>query len=330
MLDLHKLDIFLHVVRAGSFNRAAEGLLMSQSAVSQHIQDLEASLGATLFERGRRGVNLTKAGNTLHEYALRIFALLAEAENAVTDIRKLAGGQLAIGATPGVGGYLLPEAILGFRQQFPNLSVLLQTGITPQVVNELRLGRLALGFIEGELAEGDEPDLAIQPLEEIEQFVIVGPQHPWWTRPALQIGELQGQSFIMRQAGSRSRVWLEQKLREHKIAPKIRGEFDNVESMKRMVTLGTCVAVLPLYVVQAEVKNDLVHALPLVGAPLQRTLKLIGRRDQFLTPIARAFLHHLSARLPVLAEVIAEKRVEAQLKLAANSEKPPRRLRASG
>lgn len=309
MLDLHKLDIFLHVVRAGSFNRAAEGLLMSQSAVSQHIQDLEAGLGATLFERGRRGVSLTKAGDALHDYALRIFALLAEAENAVTDVRKLAKGQLAIGATPGVGGYLLPEAILGFRQQFPNLSVLLQTGITPQIANDLRLGRLALGFIEGELDKGDDVDLAVHPLEDVEQFVVIGPRHSWWTRPDLAIAELQGQSFIMRQAGSRSRVWLEQMLREHKIDPTIRGEFDNMESMKRMVTLGTCVTILPLYVVQEEIKNEQVHALPLVGAPLQRTLKLIRRRDQFITPIARAFLQHLSARLPALHDVIAEKRV---------------------
>ncbi|MCE7984869.1 MAG: LysR family transcriptional regulator [Caldilinea sp. CFX5] len=307
MLDLHKLDIFLHVVRAGSFNRAAEGLLMSQSAVSQHIQDLEAGLGATLFERGRRGVSLTKAGDALHDYALRIFALLAEAENAVTDVRKLASGQLTIGATPGVGGYLLPGAILGFRQQFPKLSVVLQTGITPQIVNDLRLGRLALGFIEGELDQGDEANLSVRPLADVEQFVVVGPQHPWWPRPALSIQELQGQSFIMRQAGSRSRIWLEQKLREHKIDPTIRGEFDNMESIKRMVTLGTCVTILPLYVVQEEVKNDQVHALPLVDKPLQRTLKLIWRREQFLTPIARAFLYHLSDELPALHEVIGSR-----------------------
>jgi DNA-binding transcriptional LysR family regulator len=275
--------------------------------VSQHIQDLEAGLGATLFERGRRGVTLTKAGDALHDYALRIFVLLAEAENAVTDVRKLASGQLTIGATPGVGGYLLPDAILGFRQQFPKLSVALQTGITPQIVNDLRLGRLALGFIEGELAPDDEAHLSVQPLEDVEQFVIVGPRHPWWTRPSLAIGELQGQSFIMRQAGSRSRIWLEQKLREHQIDPITRGEFDNMESMKRMVTLGTCVTILPRYVVQEEVQNEQVHALPLVDKPLQRTLKLIRRRDQFITPIARAFLHHLSARLPALREVIAEK-----------------------
>jgi DNA-binding transcriptional LysR family regulator len=275
--------------------------------VSQHIQDLEAGLGATLFERGRRGVTLTKAGDALHDYALRIFALLAEAENAVTDVRKLASGQLTIGATPGVGGYLLPDAILGFRQQFPKLSVLLQTGITPQIINDLRLGRLALGFIEGELDQSDEANLSVRPLTDVEQFVVVGPRHPWWKRPDLAIHELQGQSFIMRQAGSRSRIWLEQRLREHKIDPTIRGEFDNMESMKRMVTLGTCVTILPRYVVQEEVKNDQVHALPLIDKPLQRTLKLIWRREQFLTPIARAFLHHLSDQLPALREVIAEK-----------------------
>jgi DNA-binding transcriptional LysR family regulator len=308
MLDLHKLDIFLQVVRAGSFNRAAEGLLMSQSAVSQHIQDLESSLGATLFERGRRGVSLTPAGATLHEYALRVFALLAEAENAVTDVRKLASGQLAIGATPGVGGYLLPDAILGFRRQFPNLSVLLNTGITPQIVTDLRLGRLDLGFIEGEFDEGRERDLGSSVLEEVEQLVIVGPNHPWWGRQQLQIADLHGQSFIMRQTGSQSRIWLEQKLHEHKIEPKIRGEFDNIESIKRMVTLGTCVAILPMYVVQEEVKGEIVHALPLISAPLQRTLKLIWNREKFFSPIARTFLHHLSARLPALAALVTEKR----------------------
>ncbi|MBX3012674.1 MAG: LysR family transcriptional regulator [Caldilineaceae bacterium] len=312
MLDLYKLDIFLQVVRAGSFNRAAEGLLMSQSAVSQHIQDLEVGLGSVLFERGRRGVRLTKAGDALHGYAVRIFALLAEAENAVTDVGKLSSGQLTIGATPGVGGYLLPDAILGFRQQFPKLSVVLQTGITPQIITELRLGRLALGFIEGEITAADEPDLAIYPLEAVEQFVVVGPNHPWWGRTQVAIGELQGQSFIMRQAGSRSRLWLEQKLRDYQIEPLIRGEFDNVESIKRMASLGTCVAILPLYVVENEVERKVVQALPLVDAPLQRTLRLIWLQETFFNPIARAFLQHLSVQLPALAALEGVHRLPAQ------------------
>ena len=62
MLNLNKLEIFAAVVRAGSFSAAAEQLLLTQPAVSQHIQDLEVSLGTRLFVRGRRGVTLTPAG----------------------------------------------------------------------------------------------------------------------------------------------------------------------------------------------------------------------------------------------------------------------------
>ncbi|MEZ4726464.1 MAG: LysR family transcriptional regulator [Caldilineaceae bacterium] len=308
MLDLHKLNIFLHVTRAGSFNRAAEGLLMSQSAVSQHIQDLEAGLGAILFERGRRGVEMTQAGQTLHEYALHIFQMIAEAENAVTDVRKLPSGQITIGATPGVGVYLLPDAIQSFRQHFPKLTVILQTGITSQIITDLHAERLDFGFVEGELDAASDQRLSIKVLEEVEQLVVVGRKHPWWSRDQIAIEELNGQSFIMRQAGSHTRIWLERKLREYKIDPKISGEFDNVESMKRMVTLGFCLAIFPAYVVQEEVKAGIVHALPLQGAPLQRTLKLVWEREKFFTPVARAFLKHLSLHFPALADVIGEKR----------------------
>ena len=96
MLNLYKLEIFAIAAQTGSFSAAAERLLMTQPAVSQHIQDLEASLGAKLFARGRRGVTLTPAGETLHRYTQEILRLLAEAENAVTDVQNLASGQVRV------------------------------------------------------------------------------------------------------------------------------------------------------------------------------------------------------------------------------------------
>ncbi len=110
MLNLHKLEIFATVVRVGSFSAAAEQLLMTQPAVSQHIQDLEASLGTRLFERGRRGVTLTAAGEKLHDYTRTILQLVSEAENAVTDVEHLTSGEIVVGATPGVSVYLLARA----------------------------------------------------------------------------------------------------------------------------------------------------------------------------------------------------------------------------
>jgi len=304
MLDLHKLEIFIRVAREGSFSRAAESLLMTQPAVSQHIADLEAQLGATLFSRERRGVTLTTEGETLHGYTLQILRLLAEAENAVTDVRKLSSGQLAIGATPGLSIYLLPDYIQSFRAQFPQITITLQTGTTGQILSELSAGRIAFGLIEGELDGVTQAQLGVLALEEVEQLVVVGPKHPWWQRQQLQLRELDGQSFIMRQANSHTRVWLEQALSAHQVQPKVSAEFDNVESIKRTVTLGLCLTVLPDYVVSHEVAAGLVHTIPIEDAPLRRTLKLIWDKESPFAPVTTAFLRHLQGKFMALAKVL--------------------------
>lgn len=300
MLDLHKLEIFLRVIREGSFSRAAESLLMTQPAVSQHMQDLEAQLGTQLFTRERRGVSLTSEGETLHGYAVRILQLMAEAENAITDVRKLAGGQLILGATPGVSIYLLPDDIQAFRAQYPQLSVTLQTGITPQIVNELRAGQIELGFIEGELDAVTSAQLGVLALEEVEQHVVVGPKHPWWERKMVTLAELDRQPFIMRQPSSQTRIWLEGVLDANAIHPKVSAEFDNVESIKRTVMLGMCLSILPAYVITHEVAAEQIHSIAVENSPLQRTLKLIWDKERHFSPVATAFLRHLSRRFPAL------------------------------
>jgi len=161
MINLHKLDVFTQVVQAGSFSRAAERLLMTQSAVSQHIRDLETTLGASLFVRGPRGVTLTPSGETLHEYVLEIFKLLSEAENAVTNVKNLAAGRITIGATPGVSVYWLPEWVRAFRATYPNLVAALLTGTSPQILDDLRTGRSRiLALLKGKWMQRPRPGWA--------------------------------------------------------------------------------------------------------------------------------------------------------------------------
>ncbi len=305
MLDLHKLEIFLRVVREGSFSRAAETLLMTQPAVSQHIQDLETQVGTSLFTRERRGVSLTAEGETLHSYTVRILQLMAEAESAITDVRKLTSGQLALGATPGASVYLLPDYIQAFRAQFPQLSVTLQTGITPQIVSELRASQIELGFIEGELDAVTNMQLGVIALEEVEQHVVVGPKHPWWDRTTVTLAELDHQPFIMRQPHSQTRIWLEEVLAANAIHPKINAEFDNVESIKRTVMRGMCLTILPTYVVSHEVAAKQIHTIEIESSPLQRTLKLIWDKERYFSPVALAFLRHLRGRFPALTALKA-------------------------
>ncbi|MFV9504358.1 MAG: LysR substrate-binding domain-containing protein [Oscillochloridaceae bacterium umkhey_bin13] len=299
ILDLYKLEIFARVAEAGSLSQAANQLRMTQSGVSQHVKALEDGLGTPLFERGRRGVRLTVAGRRLYDYSEAIFRLVAEAELAVTDVTGLRQGQLTLGATPGVSAYLLPDWAQEFAGRYPNLTLTAQTATTATILSELRAGQIELAVIEGELEASSALDLRIQTLQAFDQLLVVGRRHPWWERTEVTLSELSGQPIVMRQAGSQTRIWLDQTLREHGLSPKVVAELDNLESIKRMVMLGVSTTILPFYVVRAEHELELLRALPLTGRPLQRTLRLISRAGRPLSPLARTFIQLLSS-LPIV------------------------------
>lgn len=303
MLDFYKLQIFVTVAQEGSFSAAAERLYITQSAVSQHVKAMEKQLGRALFQRGRRGVKLTAHGEILLRYAQQIFALLDEAENALIDVENLSEGRLSLGATPGISIYLVPNWVQRFRAQYPQLSVSLKTGVTAQIVTDVLEQRVNLGFVEGELDELKPSRLNVVALEEVEQMVMVGFKHPWWEREAVQVDELDKQSFIVRPPESQSRIWLDQTLKERGIEPVIGAEFDNLESIKRAVSAGSCLTVLPKYVVQREAEQGLIHVLPIVGQPFTRVLKLISARGTPFNALERAFLDVLSQDYPALAQV---------------------------
>jgi DNA-binding transcriptional LysR family regulator len=303
MLDLYKLQIFNTVVQEGSFTAAADRLFITQSAVSQHIKDLEAGLGRTLFQRGRRGVKLTAHGEVLHHYAREIFALVARAEVALTDVSHLDGGRISLGATPGVAVYLAPGWVQRFRARYPRLTVALQTGVTSEIVDEVAAHHLEVGIIEGELEAMALRRIAWLALAEIEQKVIVGREHPWSQAAELPIDALHRQAFIMRPPNSQTRVWLDSALRVYGVEPLVGAEFDNLESIKRAVANGQCITILPEYIVSAEVALGALRAVPLAGAPLKRTLKLIWARDSYFSPVTRAFLDDLAADYPALGSL---------------------------
>jgi DNA-binding transcriptional LysR family regulator len=302
MLNLYKLDIFLQVVDAGSFSAAADRLLMSQPGVSQHIRDLERTLGVKLLTRSARGVCMTDAGKTLAGYARRMVALAAEAEVAVTDVANLAAGEVALGATPGVSVYVLAECVQSFRSRNPKLAVHVQTDITPHIVEMLLAHKLDIGVVEGELAP--QALLAHHNLEAIDHFVVVGRKHPFWDRSELTLADLAGQTLITRQRASQTRIWLEAIFAQQQIPLRIGAEFDNVESIKRAVMAGTALTILPDYAVRDDVALGLLRALPLSDQTLQRTLKLLWDSRRPFAPVTRAFLRHLAQRFPALLTLI--------------------------
>jgi LysR family transcriptional regulator, low CO2-responsive transcriptional regulator len=304
MLSLYKLEIFVAVVQAGSFSAAAQRFPMTQPAISQHIQDLENSLGTALFLRGRRGVSLTPAGEILFDYTQRILRLVAEAESKVTNVENIAAGQIIVGATPGVSTYLLPEWLHGFRDKYPQLNVALQTGVTTESITGVMEHQLDLAFVEGELEKIHRKGLGHVFLRPVMMVVVVGKGHPWFERDAVKLAELAGQAFIMRQVHSRTRVWVDDVLAKHKVEPHIVAEFDNQEAIKQAVMSNMGMTILPDYAVQRETGVGLMKALTVEDVPLKRELKLLYDETMPFSPVARALLNYLSQLFPALTKVI--------------------------
>ena len=136
-MNLHHLRIFLAVADTGSISAGAQRLHISQPAVTREIREFEASLGLALFDRRPRGVALTEGGRRLLPYAQRIFALDQAAERDLGDFVRLASGELRLGASATLSGYLLPGFIADFQRQHPQVFIDLKVSNTRHVARQL-------------------------------------------------------------------------------------------------------------------------------------------------------------------------------------------------
>lgn len=301
MLSLHKLEVFLVVVQEGKISRAAKRLFMTQSAVSQHIHDLEASLGVSLFERFSQGVRLTADGETLLSYAKQIVWLVASAESALTRVENLSDGKLAIGFTPNVASLLAPDWLRHFREQYPAIKVVVQTGITPTLVQALKEGHIDLAFVEGELQ--DSSQLHITEMEQTQISVVISATHPWAECASISIRQLAQEPFISRERGSETHSWTMELFARFGLTPNIVAEFDNPYAIQRAIIHGMGVSLLPITFFQEGLDQGSLKFLTLQELPdLHRTLKAIRLNNLPLKPIPRSFLRILEERYPQLRQ----------------------------
>lgn len=146
-MELRHLRYFVAVAEERHFGRAAERLHMAQPPLSQQIQALEAELGARLFDRNRRKVDLTAAGAALLPEARDILARSAELGRLVRATAAGEAGQLDIAFTGSVPfNDLMPRILRAFRLRYPDVRVSLREMSTGSQMEAIAEGRLDIGF----------------------------------------------------------------------------------------------------------------------------------------------------------------------------------------
>ena len=192
-MELRHLRYFVAVAEELNLTRAAARLRVAQPALSRQIKDLEEELETPLFERGRAGVQLTRAGKTFYQ---RARAILAEAADAANEARTAAGlitGSLVLGFPSGLHLNYLAPVIEAFRKAHPKVEFDFFHGLQEQQLKALRDGRLDIAFLYGPVPTDG---LEHQVVWRLPYEVVLPLRHPLARRPSFELSDLRGEDFV--------------------------------------------------------------------------------------------------------------------------------------
>ena len=192
--ELRHLVYFREVARQLHFRRAAETLVIAQPALSRQIAQLEAALGATLFNRSRRRVELTAAGRMLAE---RVEPLLRALAGVPAELRALAQGrvgQVRVAFTGLAMATVLPGILREFHRRFPGIRVELNESPTAAQLAALQADELACGFFH---PDAPTPGLRTRLLLREKNGVLLPAGHPLAAHPNLRLRDLAATPFVL-------------------------------------------------------------------------------------------------------------------------------------
>lgn len=259
------------------FGRAAAACAVTQSTLSAGLQELEATLGATLVERTKRRVMLTPLG---HELAGRARQLLREGEDMVALARSSAAplsGGLRLGVIPTIGPYLLPPALPLIRARHPRLRLYLREEQTAELIAGLEAGRLDLILLALPYETGD---LATMPLGKDFLFLVCPASHPLAGTPAIAPARLAEAEMLLLEDGHCLR---HHALEACELSAPGRHEVFQGTSLKTLVAMvagGLGVTLVPAIALDSEIGNDpALVARPLAATAAAREIALAWRRS---------------------------------------------------
>lgn len=289
-MNLNHLAVFHAVAANSSISGAARELRISQSAVSRQLGEFERTLGLVLFDRLPRGVRATEAGRLLAGYARRLFAIQAEAEQALGDLQQLARGRIAIGASRTIGGYLLPGILARFRQRHPDVELSLQVENTAAIESKLVAGEIDIGFAEGVVSSGL---LDYRIFAQDELVLIAAPRHAAVKRAPLPLSALAEYPLLMHEIGSGTRAVTERALADRRLAIRPTMTLGSSEAIKQTVAAGVGLAFMSSAAIRTELQAGILLALPVRGLHIRRPLYSVQLKTASRSPSLDAFLRLL-------------------------------------
>ena len=289
-MHMETLQVFCDIVELGSFSKTAEKHLLSQSAISQQLAQLELVHKCQLVSRKKRPIELTKPGQLLYRTAREMLERYELFKSELNALKSSSCLRLNVAAIFSIGMHALPDYVKRFMVNFPNINVHIEFLSAEKIYEQVLAGEVDVGIVA--CPKHDKRltvyDFAREPL-----VLACSPKHPFANATSVDLHKLQFERFIAFERAVPSRVWIDGIFSQYSLVVRPVMEFDNIETIKRAVEINSGVSILPKPTFVQEVAGGTLCAVPFSNEAFHRPTGIIVRKGRILGQAGRYLIELL-------------------------------------
>jgi molybdate transport repressor ModE-like protein len=290
--DFTDLNLFRHIVEAGSITHGAQRANLALAAASTRIRKMELAFGTELLTRGRGGVTPTQAGRTLLQHARGILAQTERMQEDLSPYARGLAGQVRVLSNTNALTEFLPETLSSFLMSHPDISVDLEERLSDEIVGLIAEGTGDIGIVAGTVDYGG---LHTFPFRS-DRFVLVVPnQHPLADSRGVAFANVLDYDMVGLDRASAIQRFLADKAARVGRAIKLRVQLRSFDAICRLVEANVGVGIVPQTTVQRAARSMAISAVKLTDPWALRELTICVRDIAALPPYARQLVDHLRA-----------------------------------
>ncbi|HUQ94492.1 MAG TPA: LysR family transcriptional regulator, partial [Bryobacteraceae bacterium] len=281
------LKLFRDIAQTGSMSRGAAMNDVSQSAASQHVQELERALEIELIDRSRRPLQLTQAGDLYAGMCRDVLRRKDEFDQALGQLRSGVVGTVRVASIFSVGLMEMSRLEEQFLSRYPQATLQVEYLRPEKVYEAIRNDSADLGLVSYPLTA---KDVAAIPWRQEEMGLAAAASHPIASRSKVQPSDLQGLEFIAFDQDLPIRKEVDRFLKEHGVTVEITMHLDSIPMIKEALALGNGVSILPSRMLRADVAEGRLVCIPLEAPGLIRPLGIVHLKKKRLNRATQTFL----------------------------------------
>jgi DNA-binding transcriptional LysR family regulator len=282
-MNIETAKLVCDLVELKNFSRAADLHGISQSAVSQQIAQIEMEHRIQLFDRKKRPVELTAAGQLFYRACKDILDRYNLLTSELSQLSQ-SHSYIRLAAIFSIGMHTLQPYVKKFMSIYPDVNLSVEYHDAKDIYDKLLRGQLDIGVVA--LPRRDR-NLQVYGFENEPLMIVCSPEHPLADKTEIDIHQLQGEKFIAFAQDVPTRELIDGILSRYGINVRIVMDFDNIETIKRAVEINSGVSILPKSSLRMEMTSGSLKAITLNNENFYRPTGIIVRRDRTLSKAAR-------------------------------------------